>query len=84
VASLLSLGVVEGGEAWKWRRRFWAWEEEELEECRALLFNVSLQDFVSDRWVWLPDPDEGYSIRGSYHLLTTTNTPLVDPAASLI
>jgi hypothetical protein len=84
VASLFSLGVVEGGEAWKWRRRLWAWEEEELEECRALLFDVSLQDYVSDRWVWLPNPDEGYSVRGSYHLLTTKNTPPADPATSLI
>jgi hypothetical protein len=49
------------------------WEEEELEECRTLLFDVSLHANVSDRWVWLPEPSEGYSVRGSYHLLTTTS-----------
>ncbi|AES88225.2 transmembrane protein, putative [Medicago truncatula] len=70
--------------AWKWRRRLWAWEEEELEECRALLTDVSLQDFVSDRWVWLPDPLVGYSVLGSYHMLTSRDVPLRDPASSLI
>jgi len=39
---------------------------------------------VSDRWVWMPDPFEGYSIRGSYHLLITKDIPLADPATSLI
>ncbi|AES73416.1 hypothetical protein MTR_3g104590 [Medicago truncatula] len=84
VANLFSLGVERGGEAWKWRRRLWAWEEEELEECRALLTDVSLQDFVSDRWVWFPDPLVGYSVRGSYHMLTSRDVPLRDPASSLI
>jgi len=45
------------GEAWRWRRRLWAWEEEELlEECRLLLHDVSLQTSVSNVWQWLPDP----------------------------
>ncbi|XP_024634718.1 uncharacterized protein [Medicago truncatula] len=43
-----------------------------------------LQDFVSDRWVWLPDPLVGYSVRGSYHMLTSSDVPLRDPASSLI
>lgn len=51
---------------------------------RVLLADVSLQDFVSDRWVWLPDPIEGYTVRGSYHLLTTKDVPPRDSAASLI
>lgn len=48
VSELFSLGVEEGGEAWQWRRRLWAWEEELLEECRALLLDVSLLVNVSD------------------------------------
>ncbi|XP_039688673.1 uncharacterized protein [Medicago truncatula] len=36
------------------------------------------------RWVWLPDPVEGYTVRGSYRLLTTKDVPLRDPATSLI
>ncbi|AES69544.1 hypothetical protein MTR_3g031290 [Medicago truncatula] len=84
VAGLFSLGVEQGGEAWRWGRRLWAWEEEELEECRALLTDVSLQVSVSDRWVWLPDPVEGYTVRGSYHLLTSNDALLRDPTTSLI
>ncbi|XP_024636608.1 uncharacterized protein [Medicago truncatula] len=56
MAGLFSLGVEQGGEAWKWRRR----------------------------WVWLPDPIQGYTVRGSYHLLTSKDVPLRDPATSLI
>lgn len=84
VAGLFSLSVERGGEASEWRRRLWAWEEEELEECRTLLTDVSFQDFVSDRWVWLPDPVEGYTVRGSYPMLTTRDVPLRDPALSII
>ena len=40
VADLFSRGFEQGGEAWQWRRRLWAWEEEELEECRTLLLDV--------------------------------------------
>ncbi|XP_039688698.1 uncharacterized protein [Medicago truncatula] len=35
-------------------------------------------------WVWLPDPFVGYSVRGSYHMLTSRDVPLRDPASSLI
>jgi len=56
VAEMFSLGVEQGGEGWRWRRRLWVWEEESLEELRALLLDVSLLHNVSDRWVWLHDP----------------------------
>jgi len=74
VANLFSLDLVQGGEEWSWRRRLWAWEEDMLEECRALLFDVSLVPNVSDKWVWLPDTTEGYSVRGAYDLLTNCDT----------
>jgi len=62
----------------------WAWEEEELEECRTLLLDVSLYANVSDGWIWLPDPSEGYTVRDSYHLLTIKDTPRANLASSLI
>ncbi|RHN46925.1 putative reverse transcriptase zinc-binding domain-containing protein [Medicago truncatula] len=34
--------------------------------------------------LWLPDPLVGYSVRGSYHLLTSRHVPLRDHASSLI
>jgi len=39
----------EGGEAWNWRRRLLAWEEELWSECCALLFPIVLQANVNDR-----------------------------------
>ena len=84
VANFFSLGVAQGGEAWKWRRRLLAWEEEALEECRTLLLDVSLHSNVSDRWVWLPDPQGGYTVRGAYQLLNRKDIPLADSAASMI
>ena len=30
VADMFSLGCAEGGGAWNWRRRVWAWEEKML------------------------------------------------------
>jgi len=35
-----------------------------------LLNDVSLQPLSFDVWQWLPDPSEGYSIRGVYAFLT--------------
>jgi len=84
VAELFSLGVAEGGEAWQWRRRLWAWEEEMLEECRACLFDVSLHVNVSDQWLWIPDSIEGYFVQGVYDVLTSKDLPVVDPSAELI
>jgi len=84
VADMFSLGIEEGGEAWQWRRRLWAWEEEMLEECRAFLLDVSLHADVSDRWLWTPDPVEGYSVRGAYSVLTSKDLPRVDAAAEMI
>jgi hypothetical protein len=46
-----------------------------LEECRALLFDISLVSNVSDIWEWLADTGKGYSVRGAYNLLTNGGTP---------
>jgi len=49
VADMFSLGLRHGGDGWRWLRRLWAWEEDLVEECRALLFDVSVFANVSDR-----------------------------------
>jgi len=69
------LGWEEGGEAWQWGSRLWAWEDELVEECMKLLLNVSLQDTSNDMWQWLLDPNEGYSVRGVYDMLTSHEHP---------
>jgi len=59
-----------------WRMRLLAWEEESVTECVALLHNIVLQDhIIHDRWRWLLDPITGYSVKGTYHFLTTMEVP---------
>jgi hypothetical protein len=67
-----------------WRRQLRGWEEDELRECRSLLLTRSLQVHSSDRWQWQPDPDEGYTVRGAYQLLTFQVTTSMDDAEKLI
>ena len=84
VATLFSLGLMHGGEGWRWRRRLWAWEEDLLEECRTLLFDVSVFPNVSDKWVWLSDPVGGYTVRGAYDILTNGVTTTMDTSLDLV
>ena len=56
VAQMFAWGWYEGGDAWRWRRRLWAWEEVLVEECRNILSNVVLQVDIADSWRWFPDP----------------------------
>jgi len=38
-----------------------------------LLHNIVLQDQLLDRWRWLLDPIHGYSVKGTYHFLTSVD-----------
>jgi hypothetical protein len=78
------LGVDVGGEAWQWRRRLLAWEEELVEECRDFFLPVSLQESVTDRWLWLPNQDGGYTVRGVYDTLTSQEQPQLHQNMELI
>lgn len=69
VAQMFHLGWGEGGEAWKWRSRLWAWEEEQLVECRLLLLSVVLQVNKNDVWSWVPDLVACYKVKRAYHSL---------------
>jgi len=44
-------------------------------ECAAILHNIVLQDNISDRWRWLLDPIHGYTVKGTYHFLSTMEAP---------
>jgi hypothetical protein len=68
-------GWQDGGGTWMWRRHLLAWEEECVRECSVFLDNVVLQDDITNRWKWLLDPVNGYSFKGTYHFLTTTDEP---------
>jgi hypothetical protein len=62
VFDMSTLGWGLEGKAWDWRRRLFAWEEEELRELRFLLQNVSLQVLRVDRWNWSLEPNNIYSV----------------------
>jgi hypothetical protein len=55
-----------------------------VEKCRELLLTVTLQDSSSDRWLWLPDQNGGYSVRGVYDLLTAQELPHLHQNLELI
>jgi len=75
VEEMARRGWEEGGSAWVWRRRLLAWEEESVSKCTVLLQDIVLQDNTSNRWRWLLDTINGYSIKGTYHYLTSADTP---------
>ena len=63
VEEMRRLGWDGNGRAWVWRRRLFAWEEESVRECAALLSNIVVQDTVHDSWRWMLDPAQGYSVK---------------------
>jgi len=65
------LGWGVGGEAWRWRRRLFAWEEELVEGLMLLLQNVSLQVDKDDRWLWTLESSYAFSVRSAYRFLTS-------------
>ncbi|XP_024632727.1 uncharacterized protein [Medicago truncatula] len=71
VAQMLAMGWDEGGEAWNWRSRLWAWEEALVEECRNMLLNIVLQVDLEGSWRWTPDLVVGYTVSGAYRVLTS-------------
>ncbi|GAU45305.1 hypothetical protein TSUD_300340 [Trifolium subterraneum] len=73
VAEMAELGWGVGGEAWKWRRRLLAWEEELVEGCVDRLSSCFLQDSVEDRWVWILHPTQCYTVKSAYSYLTAVN-----------
>jgi len=84
VADMFDLGWEERGEAWRWRRRLWTWEEEMLEACRLLLDGVSVQVNIIDRWQWDPDIHDGYTVQGAYQILTDLASSTIDTTRDLV
>ena len=72
VGDMRRLGWDSNGNAWVWRRRLYAWEEESVRECVAVLSNIILQDTVHDSWSWSLDPVHGYSVKAAYRYITDT------------
>ena len=78
------LGWGEDGEAWRWRRRLFVWEEEEVGELMLLLHTVRLQVDRADRWRWKLEASNDFSVRSAYDFLSATPPlTLSVPVASL-
>jgi len=75
VKDMARRGWEDGGGAWVWRRRLFAREEAYVRECYVLLHDIVLQTHLLDRWSWLLDPVNGYSVKGTYIFLTTATEP---------
>ena len=78
VFDLFHLGWGVNGEAWKWRRRLFAWEEEQLGELCLLLQNVILQVNKEEKWIWNLEKSNAYSVRSAY-TCQSAQIPIVDP-----
>lgn len=75
---VVSSGLEDGGQSW--RRIMFAWDEELVEECKALLANFPLQDLEEDVWQRDINPRGIYLVKKAYELLSkfdlTSDSPL--------
>ncbi|MCI75951.1 hypothetical protein A2U01_0097220, partial [Trifolium medium] len=55
-----------------------------LGECTGLLYDIVLQPNSSNLWIWRHDIGSGYSVRGAYAILTTTDAGTTTVASDLI
>ena len=60
------MGWDVGREAWKWRRRLFAWEDELVMECVERLAIVTLQVDMEDRWIWKLHSSNGYMVKSTH------------------
>ncbi|GAU41584.1 hypothetical protein TSUD_271930 [Trifolium subterraneum] len=78
VADMFEAGWGIGGEAWKWRRRLFAWEDELLLGYVGKLANIFLQVDEVDRWVWKLHSSQSYSVKSAYSYLSASETIISD------
>jgi len=70
VLDMSQLGWGEGGEAWRWRRRLFVWEEEIVGELILLLAHVTLQVTKEDKWLWTLENSSTFTVGSLYRFLT--------------
>jgi len=69
VADMFARGWGANGEAWKWRRRLFAWEEQLLGECIVRISNFPFQVDRVDNWIWKLHTSNCYTVSSAYHVL---------------
>ncbi|KEH19688.1 hypothetical protein MTR_8g466580 [Medicago truncatula] len=78
VAEMFSLYWEVNGEAWKWGRRLFAWDEGFVRECMAQLLLVVLQVGVTDGWIYKLHSSNRYTIKSAYNYLTRLDVAIDD------
>jgi hypothetical protein len=70
--------LIEGCWHWEliWRRTLFAWEEDQYREFLDIitLFSPTVQQ---DRWLWLGDDLQGFTVNSAYLLLVVEYNPPV-------
>lgn len=80
---------------WRWRRRLFVWEEEQVLFLIKLFWGASfvvlffaeiflLQNNMTDKWIWKHDTHEGYSVKGVYHIVNQNKQQDHAPFTELI
>jgi hypothetical protein len=70
VAEMSRLGWRVDGRGWKWRRRLFAREEEQVVQCDSLFDNIFfLHDNVLHKWIRKHDHDVDYCVNCIYSIL---------------
>jgi hypothetical protein len=72
VADIWNLG--EEHERWnlQWRRKFFVWEENLLEEMLLVINGAQISDRV-DSWSWQPTNDAVFTVKSAYHIVSNLN-----------
>jgi hypothetical protein len=63
---------VSGEDSWRllWRRRFFDWEEQLLEDLKGVISQVLLAE-AEDCWCWRPDRVLGFSVNSAYQQVSS-------------
>ncbi|KAK2406893.1 beta-amyrin 11-oxidase [Trifolium repens] len=76
-ALVSEMGSWENG-VWRWgllwRRIFFVWEEELVDELMGVLALVTITT-LEDRWSWNPGGEEGFTVKSTYVFLDHTTHP---------
>jgi hypothetical protein len=70
-AMVTDLYYNDNNEHWTflWRRRFFIWEEELLDQLCALINPITLSD-AGDRWGWIPEKGEDFTVSSTFSLIS--------------
>jgi hypothetical protein len=71
-------GWINGVWRWgfRWRRVFFSWEEDLLRELYDII-NPLVINNDDDRWVWVPNATDGFSVKSTYETIDILLLPRI-------